>query len=86
MATDRSGIHLWIVGGGVAGMAAAAFAIRDGQVPSANIHIVEELGLSGGSMDGARSPAVADAFVTRGGRMFEEKAYQTTWDLFPRSA
>ena len=82
MATDRSGIHLWIVGGGVAGMAAAAFAIRDGQVPSANIHIVEELGLSGGSMDGARSPAVADAFVTRGGRMFEEKAYQTTWDLF----
>lgn len=82
MATDRSRQHLWIVGGGIAGMAAAAFAIRDGQVPGANIHIIEELGLTGGSMDGAVSPAVANAYVTRGGRMFEERAYQCTWDLF----
>lgn len=82
MAIDRSGVHLWIVGGGIAGMAAAAFAIRDGQVPGASIHIIEELGLPGGSMDGAPSPAAAGAFVTRGGRMFEEKAYRCTWDLF----
>ena len=82
MTVDRNGVHLWIVGGGVAGMAAAAFAIRDGQVPAANIHIIEESGLAGGSMDGAPSPVAADAFVTRGGRMFEEKAYRCTWDLF----
>lgn len=82
MAIDGSGVHLWIVGGGIAGMAAAAFAIRDGQVPGASIHIIEELGLPGGSMDGAPSPAAAGAFVTRGGRMFEEKAYRCTWDLF----
>lgn len=82
MTNDRSGVHLWIAGGGIAGMAAAAFAIRDGKVPPANIHILEELGLSGGSMDGAPSPTAADAFVTRGGRMFEDKAYQCTWDLF----
>lgn len=82
MTTDRSGQHLWIVGGGIAGMAAAAFAIRDAALPGANIHIIEELGLSGGSMDGATSPTAADSYVTRGGRMFEEKAYQCTWDLF----
>jgi oleate hydratase len=82
MATDRSARHLWIVGGGIAGMAAAAFAIRDAQVPGENVHIIEELGLAGGSMDGAPSPAVADAFVTRGGRMLEDKAYRCVWDLF----
>jgi oleate hydratase len=80
--TDRTQQHLWIVGGGIAGMAAAAFAIRDAHVPGENIHIIEELGLPGGSMDGAASPVAADAFVTRGGRMLEDKAYQCTWDLF----
>ncbi|MBN1174080.1 MAG: oleate hydratase [Micromonosporaceae bacterium] len=82
MATPHSGQHLWIVGGGIAGMAAAAFAIRDANIPGANIHILEELGLSGGSMDGAPSPTVPDAYVTRGGRMFEERAYQCVWNLF----
>ncbi len=31
---DRSKSHLWIVGGGIAGMAAAAFAIRDAKSAS----------------------------------------------------
>jgi oleate hydratase len=74
--------QLWIVGGGIAGMAAAAFAIRDAGISGQSIHILEELGLEGGSLDGARSPAVTDGWVTRGGRMLEEEAYQTTWDLF----
>jgi oleate hydratase len=63
-------------------MAAAAFAVRDAGVPGANVHIIEELGLAGGSMDGAPSPAAADSFVTRGGRMLEDRAYRCTWDLF----
>ena len=74
--------HLWIVGGGIAGMAAAAFAIRDAAVPGHQIHILEELSLEGGSLDGGRSPAATSGWVTRGGRMLEEEAYQTTWDLF----
>jgi len=49
---DPSQSHLWIIGGGIAGMAAAAFAIRDAKVPAQNIHILEELEVSGGSMDG----------------------------------
>ena len=44
---DAKQAHLWIVGGGIAGMAAAAFAIRDAQVPAQNIHILEELNITG---------------------------------------
>ena len=82
MTTERSDRHIWIVGGGIAGMAAAAFAVRDAGVPGGNVHIIEELGLAGGSMDGAASPTAADAFVTRGGRMLETRAYRCAWDLF----
>jgi oleate hydratase len=82
MTIDPKQAHLWIVGGGIAGMATAAFAIRDAGVPAKNIHILEELGITGGSMDGAPSPAVAHGWVSRGGRMLEEPVYQTTWDLF----
>lgn len=74
--------QLWIVGGGIAGMAAAAFAIRDAAVPGKNIHILEELDLAGGSLDGSASPLDPSAWVTRGGRMLEEEAYRCTWDLF----
>lgn len=63
-------------------MAAAAFAIRDAQIPGPNVHILEDLGLMGGSMDGAAAPTATEAFVTRGGRMLEERAYQATWNLF----
>ena len=82
MTIDPKQAHLWIVGGGIAGMASAAFAIRDAGVPGQNVHILEELQVSGGAMDGSKSPFVTDGLVTRGGRMFENKAYQTAWDLF----
>ncbi|MES2094859.1 MAG: oleate hydratase [Actinomycetota bacterium] len=74
--------HLWIVGGGIAGMAVAAVAIRDAGIPGDHIHILEQLGIAGGSLDGAPSPAEYAGWVTRGGRMLEEEAYRATWDLF----
>lgn len=82
MTADNQHKHLWIVGGGIAGMAVAAFAIRDAGVPGANIHILEELGLPGGSLDGGRAPDAANAWVTRGGRMLTDETYLCTWDLF----
>ncbi|TVT20974.1 oleate hydratase [Amycolatopsis rhizosphaerae] len=82
MGTSRLNEHLWIVGGGIAGMAAAAFAIRDAGLPGDHVHILEELGLQGGSLDGAASPVQPGAYVTRGGRMLEEEAYRCVWDLF----
>jgi oleate hydratase len=77
-----SNTHLWIVGGGIAGMTVAAIAIRDAGIPGPNVHILEQLGIAGGSLDGAPSPAGYAGWVTRGGRMLEEEAYRATWDLF----
>ena len=54
--TDPKHAHLWIVGGGVAGMATAAFAIRDAKVPGENIHILEELDITGGTWTGRSLP------------------------------
>ncbi len=82
MTIDPKQAHLWIVGGGIAGMATAAFAIRDAGVPGEHIHILEELGHVGGAMDAMDSPAARGALVTRGARMFDDEAYQITWDLF----
>lgn len=63
-------------------MAVAAFAIRDAGIPGPQIHILEELRVPGGSLDGAPSPTAAEAWVTRGGRMLQEDVYQCTWNLF----
>lgn len=79
---DANKAHLWIIGGGIAGMAAAAFAIRDAKVPAQNIHILEELDISGGSMDGGHTPHTTQAWVTRGGRMLTDETYLCLWDLF----
>jgi oleate hydratase len=73
--------NVWMVGGGIASLAAAAFLIRDAGVPGRNIHILEALDVAGGSLDGALSPAEA-GYVTRGGRMLEDEAYRCLWNLF----
>ena len=42
----------YLIGAGLASLAAACFLIRDGQMKGENIHILEELDISGGSLDG----------------------------------
>lgn len=69
----------YIVGGGLAGLAAAVFLIRDGHMAGEKIHVLEELSLSGGSLDGKFIPY--DGFVTRGGREMENH-FECLWDLF----
>ncbi len=76
---DRDTIKVYLVGGGIASLAAAAFLIRDGDVPGHNITVLEELDRLGGSLDGSGS--ATDGYVIRGGRMFESK-YLCTFDLF----
>jgi oleate hydratase len=76
---DRSQTKVYLVGGGIASMAAAVFLIRDGDIPGHNITILEELDRLGGSLDGAGSPD--GGYVLRGGRMFESK-YVCTFELF----
>jgi oleate hydratase len=77
-AVDRDA-HVYLVGGGIASLAAAAFLIQDGDIFGHSIIILEELDRIGGSLDGAGSPEAG--FVLRGGRMIESK-YLCTYDLF----
>ncbi|SDR23065.1 oleate hydratase [Paraburkholderia tuberum] len=69
----------YLVGGGIASLAAAAFLIRDGHVRGCDITIFEALDKLGGSLDGAGNPE--SGYVARGGRMLESK-YLCTYDLF----
>lgn len=70
----------YIVGSGLAALAAAVFLIRDGHMKGDKIHVLEELALPGGSMDAIYN--VADqAYVMRGGREMEPH-FETLWDLF----
>ncbi|MGV1914261.1 oleate hydratase [Rhizobium sp. 22-785-1] len=77
--SDRSSIKAYLVGGGIASLASAAFLIRDGDLLGHNITILEELDTLGGSLDGSGSPEAG--YVLRGGRMLESK-YLCTFDLF----
>jgi len=70
---------VYLVGGGIASMAAAAFLIRDGDMRGCDITIIEESDRMGGSLDGAGS--AAEGYVLRGGRMLESK-YLCTFALF----
>ena len=54
---DRAATKVYLVGGGIASLAAAVFLIRDGDVLGQNITVMEGLGKLGGSLDGAGSPA-----------------------------
>ena len=69
----------WLVGSGLASLSAAAFLIRDGQMPGDRIHILEEAPLPGGACDGRLVPELG--FVIRGGREMENH-YECLWDLY----
>lgn len=69
----------YLVGGGIASLAAAAFLIRDGDIAGRNIQILEGSSLLGGSLDAAGN--VENGYTMRGGRMLESK-YLCTFDLF----
>ena len=70
----------YLVGGGVGSMAAAAFMIRDAELPGENISILEATAVMGGSLDGAGNPATG--YSMRGGRMLTTDNYECTWDLY----
>ena len=70
----------YLVGGGIGSLAAAAFMIRDGNVPGKHISILEATPIMGGSLDGAGDPA--NGYSLRGGRMLTTDNYECTWDLY----
>ena len=44
----------YLVGSGLAALAAACFLVRDAQMPGKNIHILEAMDVAGGACDGIR--------------------------------
>ena len=75
---DPRSTNAYLVGGGIASLAAAAYLIHDANVPAAQVHILESSPLTGGSMDGAGSPETG--YILRGGRMLNF-SYRCLYDL-----
>ncbi|SEW51671.1 oleate hydratase [Chitinophaga arvensicola] len=71
--------QIYIVGSGIAGMAAAYYFIRDGHVPAKNITFLEQLHIDGGSLDGSGN--AKDGYIIRGGREMD-MTYENLWDIF----
>ena len=69
----------YIVGTGLAGLAAACFLIRDAQMPGEHITLFEHLPLAGGSCDGIYD--ATKGFIMRGGREMDNH-FECMWDLF----
>ena len=76
----RARSKAYFVGGGIGSLAAAAFMIRDGGFPGADITILEAASRLGGSLDAAGDPV--RGYALRGGRMLTTDNYECTWDLF----
>ncbi|MGI9324829.1 MAG: oleate hydratase [Pseudomonadales bacterium] len=75
--SPQEGTEVYLLGGGIASLAAAVYLIRDAQVPGRNIHILSEERL-GGSLDASGSSELG--YSMRGSRMFGA-AYVHTYDL-----
>ena len=69
----------YLVGSGLASLAAACFMVRDGQMKGEHIHILEELSIPGGACDGINDNQ--KGFIIRGGREMENH-FECLWDLF----
>ncbi len=69
----------YIVGSGLASLAAACFLVRDGQMKGDHIHILETMDIAGGACDGIYDST--RGYVMRGGREMEDH-FECLWDLF----
>ncbi|MHB2264119.1 oleate hydratase [Aliihoeflea sp. PC F10.4] len=73
------GRKAWIIGSGIAGLAAAFYMIRDGGMDGKDITILDAMNVEGGSLDGAGNPD--DGYIIRGGREMNWN-YDNLWDMF----
>ncbi len=76
--TDSEQSKVYLIGSGIASLAAAVYLEKDTGIPGENIYVLEQDDIAGGACDGAGDPE--KGFVVRGGRM-HEKHYECYWDL-----
>ena len=69
----------YLIGSGLASLAAACFLVRDAQMPGSHIHILEKNPIPGGALDGDELPGTG--YVMRGGREMDNH-FECMWDLF----
>lgn len=69
----------YLIGSGLASLAAASFLVRDGQMKGSNITILESMDITGGGLDGIYDDG--RGFIIRGGREMENH-FECLWDLF----
>ena len=69
----------YIIGTGLAGLTAAFYLVRDGQMKGEHIHLLEKLELAGGSCDGKKD--ITKGFFMRGGREMDNH-FEVMWDVF----
>ena len=69
----------YIIGTGLAGLSAAFYLVRDGQMKGEHIHLLEKLELAGGSCDGRKD--ITKGFYMRGGREMDNH-FECMWDMF----
>ena len=75
----------YLVGGGIASLASAAYLIKEAAWNPNDITIFEALAINGGSLDGTSleaHPTTEHTYLIRGGRMMNTPAYACTYDLF----
>lgn len=69
----------YIIGTGLAGLSAAFYLVRDGQMKGEHIHLLEKLELAGGSCDGRKD--ITKGFFMRGGREMDNH-FECMWDMY----
>ena len=69
----------YLIGSGLASLAAACFLVRDAQMPGSHIHVLERDSRPGGALDGDQMTSVG--YVMRGGREMDNH-FECMWDLF----
>ncbi len=69
----------YIVGSGLAGLSAAFYLVRDGQVKGERVHVLETLPRAGGSCDGYHD--LYKGFYMRGGREMDNH-FECMWDMY----
>lgn len=69
----------YIIGTGLAGLSAAFFLVRDGQMKGEHVHLLEKLDITGGSCDGREFPR--QGYYMRGGREMDNH-FEVMWEIF----
>ena len=73
------GKSAYIIGTRLAGLSAAFFLVRDGQMKGEHIHLLEKLDIAGGSCDGRAVPRAG--YYMRGGREMDNH-FEVMWEMF----